>query len=220
MKENFSNPCTLSVANLPLNNIVYCGNQTAAKRSLKITPTDASGATLGSMEYKKMADITPLVPESFKIMDSTGASFVSDKMDFTKETADPDSYLKKSENDLKRDLQRGFTTFGPHLDDFEFMFDGKPMRSFGSRGQCRMTSLILKLAELDAVREVSGALNDTVVLVDDATADLDLHARQAFLEKIRTAGQVFFAFTEIPPEFRLEKCNRFQVKAGEVTRLN
>ena len=79
----FSNPCTLSVANLPLNNIVYCGNQTAAKRSLKITPTDASGATLGSMEYKKMADITPLVPESFKIMDSTGASFVSDKMDFT-----------------------------------------------------------------------------------------------------------------------------------------
>ena len=83
-----------------------------------------------------------------------------------------------------------------------------------------MTSLILKLAELDAVREVSGALNDTVVLVDDATADLDLHARQAFLEKIRTAGQVFFAFTEIPPEFRLEKCNHFQVKAGEVERSN
>ena len=141
-------------------------------------------------------------------------------MDYTKETFESESYLKKAENDLKRDLQRGFTTFGPHLDDFEFLFDGKSMRAFGSRGQCRMTSLILKLAELDAVREVSGALNDTVVLVDDATADLDLHARQAFSEKIRTAGQVFFAFTEIPPEFKLEKANHFKVKSGEVEKSN
>ena len=130
------------------------------------------------------------------------------------------SYLEKAEHDLQRDLQRGFTTFGPHLDDFDFMFDGKPMRSFGSRGQCRMTSLILKLAELDAVRQVNGALHDTVVLVDDAAADLDLRARRAFLEKIRTAGQIFFAFTEIPPEFKLEKSDLFRVRSGEVEKLN
>ncbi|MBQ6597553.1 MAG: DNA replication and repair protein RecF [Lentisphaeria bacterium] len=179
----------------------------------------SSGSEIVRKREKYVELIARLMKQLFEELYPSLSDFII-QMDFTKETADPDSYLKKAENDLKRDLQRGFTTFGPHLDDFEFMFDGKPMRSFGSRGQCRMTSLILKLAELDAVREVNGALNDTVVLVDDATADLDLHARQAFLEKIRTAGQVFFAFTEIPPEFRLEKCDRFQVKAGEVARSN
>ena len=79
-----------------------------------------------------------------------------------------------------------------------------------------MTSLILKLAELEAVRQQGGALQDTIVLVDDAAADLDINARKAFLEKIRTAGQIFFAFTEVPPEFQLENSNHFKVKSGQI----
>ena len=138
------------------------------------------------------------------------------RMSFTRETESSSSYLEKLERDVNRDLQRGFTGFGPHLDDFDFICDDKSLRVFGSRGQCRMTSLILKLAELEAVRQQSGALQDTVVLVDDAAADLDINARKAFLEKIRTAGQIFFAFTEIPPEFELENSNRFKVKSGQI----
>ena len=138
------------------------------------------------------------------------------RMSFTRETESSDNYLEKIERETGRDLQRGFTGFGPHLDDFEFICDEKSLRIFGSRGQCRMTSLILKLAELEAVRQQSGALQDTVVLVDDAAADLDTNARKAFLEKIRTAGQIFFAFTEIPPEFQLENSNCFKVKSGRI----
>ena len=138
------------------------------------------------------------------------------RMHFTRETEDKSAYREKMERDLSRDLQRGFTVFGPHLDDFDFISEDKSLRSFGSRGQCRMTSLILKLAELEAVRQQSGALQDTVVLVDDAAADLDSRARSAFLEKIRTAGQTFFAFTEIPPEFKLEKSDRFAIRNGTV----
>ena len=138
------------------------------------------------------------------------------RMHYTRETEDKESYFQKLERDVNKDLLRGAVSCGPHLDDFDFVFDEKPMRSFGSRGQCRMTSLILKLAELEAVRQLNGALQNTVVLVDDATADLDIRAREAFLEKIRTAGQTFFAFTEIPPEFQLEKCDKFKIKAGTV----
>ena len=136
------------------------------------------------------------------------------RMRYAAGTEEKDFYLAKMENEIKRDMQRGFTSSGPHLDDFDFIFDEKPMRSFGSRGQCRMTSLILKLAELEAVRQMDGALKDTVILVDDAAADLDLHAREAFLEKIRTAGQMFFAFTQIPAEFKLKNAERFIIHAG------
>ena len=177
----------------------------------------ASGSEIVRKREKYVLLISKLMKNLFEELYPSLSDF-NIRMDYTRETFEQSSYLEKCEKDLQRDLQRGFTAFGPHLDDFDFLFDGKTMRAFGSRGQCRMTSLILKLAELDAVREVSGALNDTVVLVDDATADLDLRARQAFLEKIKTAGQVFFAFTEIPPEFELEKCDRFQVRSGETVK--
>ena len=179
----------------------------------------SSGSEIVCKRIKYAQLISGLMKKLFEELYPSLSNFEI-RMDYVRETSEQTAYLEKCERDLRRDLQRGFTSFGPHLDDFDFLFDGKPMRSFGSRGQCRMTSLILKLAELDAVREVSGALNDTVVLVDDATADLDLNARQAFLDKIRTAGQVFFAFTEIPPEFELEKSDRFQVKSGEAERSN
>ena len=137
-------------------------------------------------------------------------------MRYVRETEEKETYLKKITADIPRDCLRGQTSFGPHLDDFEFISDDKPLRSFGSRGQCRMTSLILKLAELETVRQMQGALKDTVVLVDDATADLDIHAREAFLSKIRDAGQTFFAFTEIPPEFKSAQNDVFRVEAGTV----
>lgn len=137
-------------------------------------------------------------------------------MRYVRETEEKETYLKKITADIPRDCLRGQTSFGPHLDDFEFISDDKPLRSFGSRGQCRMTSLILKLAELETVRQMQGALKDTVVLVDDATADLDIHAREAFLSKIRDAGQTFFAFTEIPSEFKSAQNDVFRVEAGTV----
>lgn len=175
----------------------------------------ASGSEIVRKRGKYLKLISELMRNLFAELYPSLSNF-SLRMDYIRETEDRNSYFEKAERDLQRDLQRGFTTFGPHLDDFDFIFDEKPMRSFGSRGQCRMTSLILKLAELDAVRQADGALQDTVVLVDDATADLDLRAREAFLEKIRTAGQTFFAFTEIPAEFRLEKSDIFKIKSGSV----
>ena len=74
---------------------------------------------------------------------------------------------------------------------------GKPLRYFGSRGQCRIVSLALKLAQFELVSELA---DQVVVLVDDAVADLDRKARSAFFEKVRSAGQIFYAFTDLPEE--------------------
>ena len=137
-------------------------------------------------------------------------------MRYAKETEDRESFMKKLEADFSRDVQKGFTTFGPHLDDFEFMHSAKNLRFFGSRGQCRMASLVLKLAELEAVRRTQGALKDTVVLVDDATGDLDARTKEAFLTKIASAGQTFFALTEVSEDLNLKKARRFRIVSGSV----
>ena len=67
-----------------------------------------------------------------------------------------------------------------------------------------------------AVKEQRGLSEKLIRLHVIAASDLDAHAREAFAAKIRTAGQTFFAFTEVPPEFELEKCDRFRIKAGTV----
>ena len=115
-----------------------------------------------------------------------------------KDSADQEMYRKKLFSLFERDSKAGFTSYGPHADDFEFTVDGKPLRIYGSRGQCRMVSFVMKMAELDIVNSGSG---ESVVLVDDAVGDLDRRARKAFFEKIGKASQVFHASTEPYDDF-------------------
>lgn len=66
----FLNPCTLSVANLPLMNIVYCNNKTANRTCKSSTGT-----------YFKQGDATHLAPESFRIA-KAGADFIDNQINF------------------------------------------------------------------------------------------------------------------------------------------
>src|SRR5581483_4641070 len=54
---------------------------------------------------------------------------------------------------LERDLERGATGLGPHLDDVAIVADGRDLRSFGSQGEQRLAVLSLLLAELSTIRE-------------------------------------------------------------------
>ena len=45
------------------------------------------------------------------------------------------------------DLERGFTTHGPHRDDLALLRDGRELRAYGSQGEQRMGLLALLLAE-------------------------------------------------------------------------
>lgn len=110
-----------------------------------------------------------------------------------KGSSDRETYRKKLDSFLDRDLRAGFTSFGPHADDFDFIADEKTLRIYGSRGQCRIISFVMKLAELDLIS--SDSLR-SVVLVDDAVGDLDFRAKEAFFHRLERAGQVFHASTE------------------------
>lgn len=134
-----------------------------------------------------------------------------------KDSFDKSLFLAKLESSFQRDLQKGFTSFGPHLDDFEFISDSKPLRIYGSQGQCRMASLCLKLAEYEVVLDISKSPNDTVVLVDDATNDLDKNAKNAFLSTISGAGQVFYAFTEVHEDEFFRDSQIFHISKGTVS---
>lgn len=132
-----------------------------------------------------LAEIRPEIAE-FKLVSRHSA-----------ETLDRQKFQEKLEKTLEKDLERYATLTGPHVDDFDLLANGKALRFYGSRGQCRIVSLALKLAEFELVSE---SREKVVVLVDDAVADLDRKARESFLSKTQNAGQVFYAFTELPDD--------------------
>ena len=92
-----------------------------------------------------------------------------------------------------RDLERGVTGAGPHLDDVALEAAGRDLRAFGSQGEQRLTVLALLLAESELLTARTGS--PPLLLLDDVLSELD-QPRQAILaERLRGAGQAFLTAT-------------------------
>ncbi len=94
----------------------------------------------------------------------------------------------------EKDLQRGFTSVGPHKDDIEVVIGGKDARVFGSQGQQRTAALSLKLSELALMREETQEL--PVLLLDDVFSELD-EGRRAMLTDVMKPCQTFITCTDL-----------------------
>ena len=119
---------------------------------------------------------------------------------------DPEENLDLLKKNFPREKQRGCTLSGPQLDEFEFRYDGRIMRNFGSTGQKGLIALLLKLAEFDIVRRESS--ESVAVLADDVLGDLDRNNAELFLDVVKKADQRFFTFAETPAFGGFDKFER------------
>jgi len=79
---------------------------------------------------------------------------------------------------LPRDVDRGYTTCGPHMDDVLLAIGGRAARAYGSQGQQRAYVLSLRIAEIENLRAVLA--RPPLLLLDDVSSELD-PAKNAFL---------------------------------------
>ena len=95
---------------------------------------------------------------------------------------------------LERDLQRGVTSIGPHLDDVVLAAAGRDLRNFGSQGEQRLALLALLLAEAETIAERTGV--PPLLLLDDVLSELDPSRRRILAERVRGAGQALVTATD------------------------
>ena len=95
---------------------------------------------------------------------------------------------------LGRDLERGTTSLGPHLDDVLLSSGGRDLRSFGSQGEQRLALLALLLAEAQAITARSGV--PPLLLLDDVLSELDPARRRLLAERVRGVGQALITATD------------------------
>jgi DNA replication and repair protein RecF len=95
---------------------------------------------------------------------------------------------------LDRDLERGVTSLGPHLDDVVIAAGGRDLRSFGSQGEQRLALLALLLAEAETIADRTGV--PPLLLLDDVLSELDPGRRKILAARVRSAGQALVTATD------------------------
>ncbi len=102
--------------------------------------------------------------------------------------ADPPT-VEALESRLGRDIERGATGLGPHLDDVLIASGDRDLRQYGSQGEQRLGVLSLLLAEAELLDP------PPLLLLDDVLSELDPGRRRVLAERIAGMGQTMITTT-------------------------
>lgn len=111
------------------------------------------------------------------------------------------------ESRLTRDLERGTTGLGPHLDDVLIASGDRDLRQYGSQGEQRLAVLSLLLSEAELLP------TPPLLLLDDVLSELDPGRRQVLAERVAGMGQTMITSTH-RSALPIEPAQIVEVEAG------
>lgn len=125
-------------------------------------------------------------------------------------------FVAELEAKLSSDLERGFSTHGPHRDELAVLRDGRELRSYGSQGEQRLALLALLLTERTVLARERNQV--PLMLLDDVMSELDLTRRELLAHELRGAGQSVVATTDLGhvPGSEDEAVTRLHVSPGAI----
>ena len=142
------------------------------------------GAALVGARRETLALLSPAFAERAGELGLAGGALVYD--------VDPPT-VESLEARYARDLERGWTGMGPHLDEIGIVAEARDLRTFGSQGEQRLAVLSLLLAEAELIVDRTGA--PPLVLLDDVLSELDPERRRILATRIGGSGQALVTST-------------------------
>ena len=183
-------------ASLPIEYAAAVGQRNAALRRVQVgastreavSPWTEQVAALGAQLVAYRRDALAVLSPAFAVRaDELGLP------DAGLDYAGEEPTAEALEARLDRDLERGVTGLGPHLDDVTIRSGERDLRSFGSQGEQRLAVLSLLLAEAEVIAEQRGT--PPLVLLDDVLSELDASRRRTLAERIGRVGQAVVTAT-------------------------
>jgi DNA replication and repair protein RecF len=186
------------------------------------------GESLSSLRVNFLAEFTPVFQNHYQQL-AEGREQV--QLDYKSQLPGQNFRHLLLANERK-DLALQRSTVGPHRDDFVFLMDGLPVKSYGSQGQQKSYVIALKLAqfELLANRQPGPSTEGRpapdgkpLLLLDDIFDRLDDKRIARLLQLVadHTFGQVFLTDTNLERTDQAlagvdSDIRRFRVEAGTV----
>ncbi len=117
---------------------------------------------------------------------------------------------------LMGELERGFSTHGPHRDELVLLRDGRELRTYGSQGEQRLALLALLLAERSVLAQERS--HTPLMLLDDVMSELDSQRREQLADELRSGGQSVIATTDLAhvPACGSRDATRLRISSGAV----
>ena len=122
------------------------------------------------------------------------------EIDYLGEKVSKNEILAILSENIERDKILGYTNFGPHKHDIQFIFNKKPAQNVASRGENRSLVLALKFIETDILADLTA--KRPIVLLDDVFSELD-DDRQKLLTKHFSKYQTIITSTN---EIKVKDC--------------
>ena len=152
------------------------------------------GIILTGKRKKFFTKLNVVIKEIYK--DITGINDVSIMYLSNYSDNDYEKLKKLYKNYYKKDILNGKTTFGPHHDDYIFMWKDKPFKDFASEGQQKNAIIAYKLAEIKIFKEIKNSC--PILILDDLFSELDREKINNILNLLNCDDiQTFITTTEI-----------------------
>lgn len=173
-----------------------------------LAPWTEQVATLGGQLVEARTEVVALLAPGFAVR-AEELGLPAARMSYE---GDPPT-VEALDARLDRDLDRGATGLGPHLDDVTLTSGARDLRSFGSQGEQRLTVLALLLAEAELIAERRGF--PPLLLLDDVLSELDPDRRSVLAERVRQSGQTLITATQAS-SLPIEPAQLLEVSPGLV----
>ncbi len=127
-----------------------------------------------------------------------------------------DEFVAELQARFPGDLERGFSTHGPHRDELALLRDGRELRLYGSQGEQRLALLALLLAERTVLARERRRV--PLMLLDDVMSELDSQRRELLARELSTGGQSVIATTDLAhvPGAGAPEVTRLRVSPGAI----
>lgn len=160
-------------------------------------PMAEAAAVIVEARQRAFQELEPLLAEAYAgIAPITEKPYLTYRPNVAGNTSD--DFARCFAATRERDILRGMTSRGPHLDDFTMGLGGKPAKEYTSEGQQRGLVLALRLAQARWLRQRTGL--DAVLFADDILGELDPARRAAFWASLGDGTQLVATGTIPPPD--------------------
>jgi DNA replication and repair protein RecF len=132
-----------------------------------------------------------------------------------------ETFIEALDRTGKIDRERGFTSCGPHRSDIKLIQNEKQIKNVFSRGEAKITAILLLLSQTKMLLEYSGEL--PILLADDMHAELDNNRYNAIIALIEELQLQSFISTL---DFCQDRCDMdsesyqlFHVEHGVISKV-
>jgi DNA replication and repair protein RecF len=119
-------------------------------------------------------------------------------------------------DNYETDVMKGYTVSGPHRADIDIRLNGKPAKDQLSRGQLKLLLATLYMAQSALLKKQANV--DSILLIDDITAELDRARLKSFIHHLLDLDlQIFITMVDqpsIPFINDIASYNMFHVEHG------